>query len=178
MATEKKWYVVQAFSGYEEKVKVAIQERIRRHGVEHKFGDILVPREAATEPKQGLRKSGAKTFFPGYIFVQMDLDDTTWHVVSDTPRVSGFVGGKFPTPVSAGEIASIEQQVADGASRPKPRVSFSQNDQVRVTDGAFANFSGVVEEVRPEKQKVRVLVSIFGRATPVELDYAQVEKMN
>ncbi|MCS6796917.1 MAG: transcription termination/antitermination protein NusG [Myxococcota bacterium] len=171
-----KWYVVQAQSGHENRVKAALLERIRQHGMERYFGEILVPRESVQETRAGQKRVSSRTFYPGYVFVQMDLNEHTWHLVRDTPRVSGFVGGRTPSPVPEDEIASIVQQVAEGAAKPKPRVVFEPGDHVRVVDGAFANFTGTVEEVKPEKQKVRVLVSFFGRATPVELDYAQVEK--
>jgi transcriptional antiterminator NusG len=175
-ADRKKWYVVQVYSGYEAKVKLSLEERIRQSGLDHSFGDILIPKENVQESRGGAKRVSSKTFYPGYIFVQMDLTDEAWHVVRETPKVSGFVGGRHPRPVPAPEIDAVVQQVAEGAAKPKPRVVFETGDHVRVVDGAFANFTGTVEEVKPEKQKVRVLVSIFGRATPVELDYAQVEK--
>jgi transcriptional antiterminator NusG len=175
----KKWYVIQAYSGYESKVKASLEERIRQAGVEHMFGDILIPKENVTENRPSGRRVTSRTFYPGYIFIQMDMTDETWHLVKDTPKISGFVGGekgRHPSPVPESEIAQIAQQVAEGAAKPKPKVVFEQGDHVRVIDGAFANFTGTVEEVNPDKQKVKVLVSIFGRATPVELDYGQVEK--
>lgn len=172
----KKWYVIQAYSGFESKVKLSLLERIKQAGLEDRFGEVLIPQESVQENRGGERKITSKTFYPGYIFLEMDLDDHTWHLVKDTPRVSGFVGGRHPAPVPLGEIEAIAAQVAAGAAKPKPRVVFDAGDHVRVTAGAFANFTGTVEEVKPEKQKVRVLVSIFGRATPVELDYGQVEK--
>ncbi len=171
-----KWYVVQAYSGYENKVKLSLQERIKQAGLESRFGEILIPKENVQETRAGKKRLSSRTFYPGYIFVQMDLDDQTWHLIKDTPKVSGFVGGRHPSPVPEREIRTIAQQVAEGAAKPKPRVIFEEGDHVRVTDGAFANFTGTIEEVNAEKQKVRVLVSIFGRATPVELDYHQVEK--
>lgn len=172
----KKWYVVQAYSGYEGKVKLSLEERIRQAGMDDAFGEILIPKENVTENRPSGRRVTSRTFYPGYIFVNMDLTDETWHLVKDTPKVSGFVGGRHPAPVPESEIAQITQQVAEGAARPKPKVVFEAGDHVRVIDGAFANFTGTVEEVNPDKQKVKVLVSIFGRATPVELDYGQVEK--
>lgn len=171
-----KWYVVQAYSGYENKVKLSLEERIKQAGLEGRFGDILIPKENVQENRAGKKRLSSRTFYPGYIFVQMNLDDQTWHLIKDTPKVSGFVGGRHPSPVPEREIQAIAQQVAEGAAKPKPRVIFEEGDHVRVTDGAFANFTGTIEEVNAEKQKVRVLVSIFGRATPVELDYHQVEK--
>lgn len=172
----KKWYVVQAYSGYEAKVKASLDERIRQNGMEELFGDILIPKENVTENRPGGRRVTSRTFYPGYVFVQMEMTDESWHLVKDTPKVSGFVGGRHPTAVPESEIAQIEHQVAEGAAKPKPKVVFDAGDHVRVIDGAFANFTGTVEEVNPDKQKVKVLVSIFGRATPVELDYGQVEK--
>ena len=172
----KRWYVVQAYSGYENKVKLSLLERIKQASMEDHFGEILIPKENVQETKGGSRRVTTRNFYPGYIFVQMHLNEYTWHLVKDTPKVSGFVGGRHPAPVPDPEINAIAQQVAEGAAKPKPRVVFEQGDHVRVIDGAFANFTGTIEEVKPEKQKVRVLVSIFGRATPVELDYGQVEK--
>lgn len=170
----KKWYVIQAYSGFENKVKASLEERIRQNQMEDHFGEILIPKESVQD-KSG-KRSHNRNFFPGYIFVHMELTDRTWHLVKDTPKVSGFIGGRHPAPVPEPEINAIEQQVAEGTARPKPRVSFEANDHVRVTDGAFANFTGTVQEVNHAKQKVTVLVSIFGRATPVELEYGQVEK--
>ncbi len=169
-----KWYVIQAYSGYEQKVKRALEERIRREALEDRFGEILVPAEQVQGAKG--KKKGQRAFYPGYVFLQVDLDEKTWHLVRNTPKVAGFIGGKHPAPVPEAEIRAIREQMEEGHAKPKPRVVFEQGDHVRVTDGAFANFTGTVEEVSPEKQKVRVLVSIFGRATPVELDYTQVEK--
>lgn len=173
----KKWYVVQAYSGYEGKVKSALEERVRQHNMEEFFGQILIPKENVQDStKTGSKRIRSRTFYPGYVFVNMDLNERTWHLVKDTPKVSGFVGGRHPSPVPESEIAAIFQQVAEGAAKPKPRVVFEPGDHVRVTDGAFANFTGTVQDVNAAKQKVTVLVSIFGRATPVELDYGQVEK--
>jgi transcriptional antiterminator NusG len=172
----KKWYVIQAQSGCENRVRLALEERIKQHGMEQYFGQILIPKENVQETRDGRKRVTSRNFYPGYIFVEMELNDRTWHLVKDTYKVNGFIGGRHPTPVPTPEIEAIAQQVAEGAAKPKPRVVFEQGDHVRVIDGAFANFTGTVEEVRPDKQKVRVLVSIFGRATPVELDYGQVEK--
>ena len=171
-----KWYVVHVYSGFEQKAKVSLQERIKQAGMESDFGDVLIPMETVQETRSGSTRVRSKTFYPGYIFVQMNLNDETWHVVRDTPKITGFVGGRYPRPVPPPEIMSVVQQVEEGAAKPRPTVVFEQGDHVRVIDGAFANFTGTVEEIKPEKLKVRVLVSIFGRATPVELDYSQVEK--
>lgn len=171
-----KWYVVQAYSGYEAKVKLSLEERIKQAGLEDQFGDILIPKENVQENRGGNKRVTSRTFYPGYIFVEMHLTDETWHLIKDTPKVSGFIGGRHPSPVGEREIRTVREQVEEGAAKPRPRVVYEQGDHVRVLDGPFANFSGTVEEVKPDKQKVRVLVSIFGRATPVELDYGQVEK--
>jgi transcriptional antiterminator NusG len=170
-----KWYVVQVYSGFEQKVKLSLAERIKQAGMDPAFGEVLIPTETVQD-NQGAKRVSSKTFYPGYIFVQMAMSDEAWHVVRDTPKVTGFVGGRKPQPVPPPEIQSVVQQVEEGAAKPRPRVMFTAGDHVRVNDGAFANFTGTIEEVKPEKQKVRVLVSIFGRATPVELDYSQVEK--
>ncbi len=173
----KKWYVVHTFSGYEQKVKAALEERIKSLGREPYFGEILVPVEKVMELVKGKKKTSSRKFFPGYILVQMELNDETWHVVKETPKVTGFVGGNTnPAPVSDEEVKTITQQMEEGAIKPKPRVLFSVGESVKVIDGPFVDFNGIVEEVRPEKGKLRVLISIFGRATPVELDFVQVER--
>jgi transcriptional antiterminator NusG len=174
---DKKWYVVHTFSGYEQKVKAALEERVRTLGKAEQFGEILVPVEKVMELVKGKKKTSSRKFFPGYILVQMDLDDETWHVVKETPKVTGFVGGSTnPPPVTDEEVKAITQQMEEGAIKPKPRVLFSVGESVKVVDGPFVDFNGIVEEVRPEKGKLRVLISIFGRATPVELDFVQVER--
>lgn len=173
----KMWYVVHTFSGYEQKVKAALEERIKTLGKQELFGEILVPVEKVVELVKGKKKTSSRKFFPGYILVQMELNDETWHVVKETPKVTGFVGGSTsPPPVSDEEVRAITQQMAEGAIKPKPRVLFSVGESVKVIDGPFADFNGVVEEVRPDKGKLRVLISIFGRATPVELEFVQVER--
>ena len=173
----KKWYVVHTFSGYEQKVKAALEERIKNLGKGDDFGEILVPMEKVVELVKGKKKTSSRKFFPGYILVQMEMNDETWHVVKETPKVTGFVGGSTnPPPVSDEEVKTITQQMEEGAIKPKPRVHFSAGESVKVVDGPFADFNGVVEEVRPDKGKLRVLISIFGRATPVELDFIQVER--
>jgi transcriptional antiterminator NusG len=173
----KQWYVVHTFSGYEQKVKAALEERVRSMGKAEQFGEILVPVEKVMELVKGKKKTSSRKFFPGYILVQMELDDETWHVVKETPKVTGFVGGStHPPPVSDEEVKAITQQMEEGAIKPKPRVLFSVGESVKVVDGPFVDFNGIVEEVRPEKGKLRVLISIFGRATPVELDFVQVER--
>lgn len=177
-ATAKKWYVVHTYSGYEQKAKAALEERVRALKLEDKIGEILVPVERVQElGKGGQRKISSRKFFPGYIFVNMELTDETWHVVKDTPKITGFVGHSTQPPeVPESEVREITQQMEEGALRPKPKVLFEVGEAVKVVDGPFQDFNGTVEEVRPEKGKVRVLISIFGRATPVELDFVQVEK--
>lgn len=173
----KNWYVVHTFSGYEQKAKAALEERIKTLGMQDFFSEILVPVEKVVELVKGKKKTSSRKFFPGYILVQMELNNETWHVVKETPKVTGFVGGATnPSSVSDEEVKSITRQMEEGAIRPKPRVLFSTGESVKVVDGPFADFNGVVEEVRPDKGKLRVLISIFGRATPVELEFVQVER--
>jgi len=173
-----KWYVVHTYSGYEQKAKAALEERIKFLHTEHKMGQVLVPIERVQElGKGGQRKISSRKFFPGYIFVQMLLDEETWHVVKNTPKITGFVGhATEPPEVPESEVREITQQMEEGALRPKPKVLFEVGEAIKVVDGPFQDFNGTVEEVKPEKGKVRVLISIFGRATPVELDFVQVEK--
>lgn len=174
---QKHWYVVHTYSGYESKAKLALEDRIKSLKKEDYFGEILVPAENVVELVNGQKKTTSRKFFPGYILVQMNLTEETWHVVKGTTKVTGFVGGTMTPPkVSEEEVARITNQMTTGAAKPKPKVNFSVGDSVRVVDGPFSNFNGSVEEVKPEKGKVKVLVSIFGRATPVELDFVQVEK--
>lgn len=171
------WYVVHTHSGYEQKAKSALEERIKALRMEQYFEEILVPAESVVEMVKGTKRTTTRKFFPGYVLVRMELNNETWHVVKNTPKVSGFVGStKTPTAVPDEEIKRITNQLTEGGVKPKPRVSFEKGESVRVIDGPFSNFNGVVEEVRPEKGKLRVLVSIFGRSTPVELDFVQVEK--
>ena len=173
----KKWYVIHTYSGFENKVKTALQERIKQHSMDEIFGEILIPTETVQEARAGGKLAvKQKTSLPGYIFVEMDMSEVAWHLVKDTPKVTGFIGNQTPTPVRPPEIDELRKGIVEGAVKPKPKVSFEVGDEVRVTEGAFANFSGTVEEVKPEKQKLKVKVSIFGRATPVELEFSQVEK--
>jgi transcription termination/antitermination protein NusG len=173
-----KWYVVHTYSGYEQKAKAALEERVRSLHMEGKIGSVLVPIERVQElGKGGVRKISSRKFFPGYIFVQMELDNDTWHVIKNTPKITGFVGHSTnPPEVPESEVREITQQMEEGALRPKPKVLFEVGEAIKVVDGPFQDFNGTVEEVKPEKGKVRVLISIFGRATPVELDFVQVEK--
>jgi len=173
----KKWYVVQAYSGFEDKVVERLRERIERSGLEDQFGEIIVPREEVVELKKGKKVSSQRKFFPGYVLVEMEMNDETWHVVKDTPQVSGFLGsGGKPRPMPKAEVEAIKRQIEEGVERPRPKVMFEVGDAVRVLEGPFASFNGVVEEVMEDKAKLKVSVSIFGRPTPVELDFVQVEK--
>jgi transcriptional antiterminator NusG len=172
----KKWYVLQAYSGYEGKVKAALIERIRQHNMDERFGEILVPTEERQEARpNGKMVSKTKTSLPGYIFIEMEMSEEAWHLVKETTKVTGFIGNQTPTPVKQSEIDAL-RVVGGSAKKPPPKVMYEPGDEVRVIEGAFANFSGMVEEVKPEKLKLKVKVSIFGRATPVELDFSQVEK--
>jgi transcriptional antiterminator NusG len=178
MAKDMKWYAVNTFSGHETRAQQLLRESIRIARLEERFGEILVPTEEVVELRGGARRTTQRKLMPGYIFVQMQLDDETWHCVKGTQKIIGFVGDdKAPKPMANHEVAKLTQQVEEGATRPKAKQTFDEGAQVRVVDGPFLNFSGVVEEVNQAKQKVRVLVSIFGRATPVELDFMQVERM-
>lgn len=174
----KRWYVVHAYSGYEKKVASSLRDRIALAGMEDRFGEILVPTEEVVEMKGGQKRKSERKFFPGYVLVQMELDDETWHLVKETPRVMGFIGGKAdkPAPISDKEAEIILQRVHDAEDKPKPKTVFEAGEVVRVVDGPFNDFSGVVEEVNYDKSRLRVAVSIFGRSTPVELDFTQVEK--
>ncbi|RLB39847.1 MAG: transcription termination/antitermination protein NusG [Deltaproteobacteria bacterium] len=173
-----KWYIVHTYSGFEHKVKKSLEERIKALGQEKFFGQILVPTEQVVELKKGQKKTSSRKFYPGYILVQMELNDETWHTVKDTAKVTGFVGGGVkPTPIPDEEAEKIIKQMEEGFTKPKPKYQFEEGDEVRVIDGPFSNFQGVVEEVKPDKEKLRVLITIFGRSTPVELDFIQVNKI-
>ena len=175
----KKWYVVHAYSGFEKSVQRALVERIRRSELQEQFGQILVPVEEVVEMKAGAKAISERKFFPGYVLVEMDMTDDSWHLVKSTPKVTGFVGGTAnkPTPITQKEVDAILRQVQEGVERPKASVSFEIGENVRVADGPFASFSGVVEEIDEARSRVKVAVSIFGRATPVELEFGQVEKV-
>jgi len=173
-----KWYIVHVYSGFESKVKTALEEKVTAYSHPEKFGEVLVPTEQIVELVKGKRKTSTRKFYPGYILVKMELDDETWHIVNDTPKVSGFLGGREkPTPISDEEAKQILSRMEAGKLKPKPKYYFETGDEIRVIDGPFTNFNGVVEEVSPEKGKIRVLVSIFGRSTPVELEFVQVTKI-
>lgn len=174
----KRWYVVHAYSGYEKKVATSLKERIELHNMQESFGDVLVPTEEVVEMRGGQKRKSERKFFPGYVLVQMELNDDAWHLVKETPRVMGFIGGKAdkPAPITDKEAEIILQRVDDSADKPKPKTLFEPGEMVRVIDGPFNDFNGVVEEVNYEKSKLRVAVLIFGRSTPVELEFGQVEK--
>ena len=175
----KRWYVVQAYSGFEKNVQKTLKERITREGMEEYFGQVLVPAEEVVDIKNGRRTISERKFYPGYVLVEMEMTDESWHLVKSTPRVSGFIGGTAnrPLPISQREADVIMQQVRTGVEKPKPKVEFEVGQSVRVNDGPFADFNGVVDEVNYERNKLRVSVQIFGRETPVELEFGQVEKI-
>jgi transcriptional antiterminator NusG len=174
----KRWYVVHAYSGFEKSVQRALGERIQRSNVQDLFGQILVPVEEVVELKAGQKSISERKFFPGYVLVEMEMNDETWHLVKSTPKVTGFVGGTAnkPTPISEKEVEKIMQQMQDGVEKPRPKVLFEPGEVVRVKEGPFTDFHGSVEHVNYEKNRLRVSVTIFGRATPVELEFGQVEK--
>ena len=173
-----RWYVVHAYSGMEKAVERNIRERINRAGMQDMFGEILVPTEEVVEVRRGRKINAERKFFPGYVLVKMEMTDEAYHLVKNTPKVTGFLGAdNKPQPISQGEVDRILHQVQEGVERPKPSITFEIGEQVRVADGPFASFNGFVEEVDEEKARLKVAVSIFGRATPVELEYAQVEKL-
>ena len=174
----KRWYVVHTYSGFEKSVQRTLDERIKREKLEDKFGQILVPVEEVVEMKAGQKAISERKFFPGYVLVEMDMTEQTWHLVKDVPKVTGFIGGSAakPTPITEKEVQALMQQIQDGVEKPKPKVLFEVGEAVRVTEGPFTDFHGNVEEVNYDKSKLRVSVLIFGRSTPVELDFGQVEK--
>ena len=174
----KRWYVVHAYSGYEKKVAATLMERVKLAKMEDRFGEILVPTEEVVEMRAGQKRKSERKFFPGYVLVEMELDDQTWHLVKETPRVLGFIGGKAdkPSPITEREANAILQRVEEGVDKPRPKTLFEAGEMVRVIDGPFNDFNGVVEEVDYDKSRLKVAVLIFGRSTPVELDFTQVEK--
>jgi transcriptional antiterminator NusG len=176
MENEKKWYIVNTQTSCENVAKTAIEERITTKGMQEYFGDILVPSENVVQLIKGKKQTRARKFFPGYIFVNMVMSDTTWHLVKSASKVTGFIGGQSPQPVPQHEVEKVTKQMVEGTEKARPMVSFEVGESVTVIDGPFANFNGTVEEINDEKAKVKVSVSIFGRPTPVELDFIQVEK--
>jgi transcriptional antiterminator NusG len=173
---DKDWYVVHTHTGYESQVRESLNQKFKEQGMEDYLGDIMIPSEEVVELKKGRKKISTRKFFPGYILVELGLNDETWHLVTSLPKVTGFVGGSNPAPLSPSEVSKIKEQVEEGAERPTPKVVFSVGESVRVIDGPFTNFNGIVKDVNEEKGKLKVLVTIFGRATSVELEFLQVEK--
>ncbi|MFA5626992.1 MAG: transcription termination/antitermination protein NusG [Thiohalomonadaceae bacterium] len=173
-----RWYVVHAYSGYENQVKRSLEERINRAGLEELFGQILVPTEEVVEMREGQKRRSDRKFFPGYVLVQMEMNDETWHMVKDVPRVMGFIGGTAdrPAPITEKEAQAILDRVQEGAEKPRPKILFEPGEVVRIIDGPFNDFNGVVEEVDYDKSRLRVAVLIFGRSTPVDLEFSQIEK--
>jgi len=173
-----RWYVVQAYSGFEKSVQKSLKEHIKRAGMEDQFGEIMVPTEEVVEMKSGAKRTSERKFFPGYVLVKMEMTDESWHLVKNVPKVSGFIGGSGtkPTPITDKEAAAILHQVQEGVEKPRPKFTFSPGEMVRIKEGPFADFNGTVEDVNVEKSKLKVNVSIFGRQTPVELEFGQVEK--
>ncbi len=174
----KRWYVVHAYSGFENQVRRSMLERIKLNGMEDKFGEIMVPTEEVVEMREGQKRKSDRKFFPGYVLVEMEMDDDTWHLVKDVPKVMGFIGGSSdkPAPITEKEADEILNRVQEGAEKPRPKVLFEPGELVRVTDGPFNDFNGVVEEVNYEKNRLRVSILVFGRSTPVELEFSQIEK--
>ncbi|MFT7388882.1 MAG: transcriptional antiterminator NusG [Candidatus Endobugula sp.] len=174
----KRWYVVHAYSGYEKKVAIALKERIELNDMQDSFGEVLVPTEEVVEMRAGQKRKSERKFFPGYVLVQMEISDASWHLVKETPRVMGFIGGKAgePAPITEKEAELILQRIDDSVEKPKPKTIFEPGEMVRVNDGPFNDFNGVVEVVNYEKSRLQVAVLIFGRSTPVELEFGQVEK--
>jgi transcriptional antiterminator NusG len=173
-----KWYIIHAYSGFERKVKESLESRVQAFGLQDKIGKVLIPTESVTEVRGGKKYTSERMFYPGYVLVEMDMDDHVWHVVKATPRVTGFVGtGQQPTPLSADEVNHIVYKVADSREKPKLKVKFEKNESVRISEGPFATFTGVVDEVNEDRETLKVMVTIFGRSTPVELEFGQVEKV-
>jgi transcriptional antiterminator NusG len=173
-----KWYIIHAYSGFERKVKESLESRVQAFGLQEKIGRVLIPTETVTEIRAGKKYTSERMFYPGYVLVEMDMDDNVWHLVKSTPRVTGFVGtGQSPTPLSEEEVNHIVYKVAVGREKPRLKVKFEKSETVRITEGAFASFTGVVDDVNEDKETLKVMVTIFGRATPVELEFGQVEKV-
>ena len=174
-----KWYIIHTYSGFERKVKESIESRVRAYPeLEHRIGRVLIPTESVTEVRGGKKYTSERMFYPGYVLVEMDMDDNVWHVVKGTPRVTGFVGtGQQPTPLSEDEVQQIVYRVADSKEKPKLKIKYEKNETVRITEGPFATFTGVVDEVNEDRETLKVMVTIFGRSTPVELEFGQVEKV-
>ncbi len=177
-SSKMKWYVLHTYSGYEKKVRDQLSDRLSQHGMADKVGDIMVPEESVVEVKSGKKRVSARKFFPGYVLIEMEMNEKLWHVVKETPRITGFLGdAHLPSPLSLEEVNRIKEQMTGETDTPRPKFSFNVGEQVRVTDGAFANFTGTLEEVDTERGKVKVMISIFGRSTPVEQEFSQIEKI-
>jgi transcriptional antiterminator NusG len=177
-ATSKQWYIIHTYSGFEKKVKESLESRVAAFGLQDKIGRMMIPTEDVVEVRGGKKVVSSRMFYPGYVLVEMEMDDYTWHVVRSTPRVTGFVGsGQTPTPLSEAEVDAIVNRVSTATDKPKPKVVFERNEQVRIVDGPFANFNGTVEDIDPDHSRLKVSVTIFGRSTPVELDFGSVEKL-
>jgi transcriptional antiterminator NusG len=173
----KQWYIIHTYSGFEKKVKESLESRVAAFGLQERIGQVLIPTEDVVEVRGGKKVVSPRMFYPGYVLVEMDMDDDTWHVVRQTPRVTGFVGsGLTPTPLTEDEVNNVIHRMATPSDKPKPKLTFERNEQVKIVEGPFANFNGTVEEVNADRSTLKVSVTIFGRATPVELDFAQVEK--
>jgi transcriptional antiterminator NusG len=173
-----RWYIIHTYSGFERKVKESLESRVKAFGLESRIGKVMIPTEPVTEVRGGRKYTTERMFYPGYVLVEMDMDDHVWHVVKSTPRVTGFVGtGQQPTPLSDEEVKHIVYRVAEGKDKPKLKVKFEKNEQVRITEGPFATFTGIVDEVNEDRETLKVMVTIFGRSTPVELEFNQVEKV-
>ncbi len=172
-----KWYVIHTYSGFEHKVKTSLKEQFAMHGISDRLGEILVPMEDVKEFRNGKQRVTSRKFFPGYVLIQLDLNEKVLMAIKESPRVTGFLGGSTPTPLSDKDVKNLMDQMAGTVEKPRPKVEFSVGDSVRVTDGPFTHFSGRIEEVNAERGKVKLMVSIFGRATPVELDFPQIEKV-
>jgi len=173
-----KWYIIHAYSGFERKVKESLESRIHAFGMENRMGRVLIPTETVTEIRNNKKYTRESMFYPGYVLIEMDMDDEVWHMVKSTPRVTGFVGtGQQPTPLSDDEVKQIVYRVADSKEKPKLKIKYEKNETVRITEGPFATFSGVVDEVNEDRETLKVMVTIFGRSTPVELEFGQVEKV-
>ena len=173
-----KWYIIHSYSGFERKVRESLESRVQAFGLQDKIGRVLIPTESVTEVRGGKKYTSERMFYPGYVLVEMDMDDHVWHVVKSTPRVTGFVGtGQQPTPLSEEEVQNIVYRVGESKDKPKLKVKFEKNESVRITEGPFASFTGVVDEVNEDRETLKVMVTIFGRSTPVELEFGQVEKV-
>jgi len=174
----KQWYIVHTYSGFEKKVAESLQQRVQAYGLQEEVGEVLIPTEDVVEMRGGRKVVSSKRFFPGYILVELAMSDNVWHIVRNTPKVTGFVGaGSKPTPLTREEVEQILSQVRDSVEKPKPKYTFEKGDQVRINEGPFTSFNGVVDDVNPDRNTLKVMVTIFGRSTPVELDFLQVEKL-